>query len=263
MFEKISRPSRIYQGVANQIEQAVLEGRLKPGEKLPSERVLAESFDVSRRTLREAFRVLEQRGLIEISKSGAVARMAVTDKLSEDLTLLLRYNKVPWKHLIEFRLEVESIVTKIAVKRATKKDIAYLESLIDEGKKLIKASELDWKRLVEIDLQIHLALARFAKNPLFEWILRILIDNLYRYYESFVKNPDNFARDSFKDMLKLVAAVKKRDEKSAISITRDHLRITSQKYFDSKHSPDVLLADSDSGLGEVRKAFMSLKIANE
>lgn len=260
MFEKITRPTRIYQEVADHIEQAILVGKLKLGERLPSERELAVSFDVSRRTLREAFRVLEQRGLIEIGKSGTVVKMATTEKLSDDLSLLLRYNKVPWKHLIEFRLEVDAIVTRKAVERATKKDIAYLDCLINEGKKLLKASELDWRRLIEIDLQTHLALARFAKNPIFEWTQRILIDNLLRYYESFVQDPHNFARDSFRDVLKLVEAVKKRDTNRAVSVARDHIRLTSRKYFNDKDSPDVLLADSDTGLGKVREAFMALNI---
>ena len=65
MFQK-ARKNRIYQDVVDQIEEAILDGKLKVGDILPPERALMERFETSRGTLREALRVLEQKGLIEI-----------------------------------------------------------------------------------------------------------------------------------------------------------------------------------------------------
>ena len=63
---RIAAQNRIFQDVVNQIQDAVLDGRLKVGDVLPPERDLKAMFDTSRGTLREALRVLEERGLIEI-----------------------------------------------------------------------------------------------------------------------------------------------------------------------------------------------------
>ena len=60
MFKKAIRPIRIYHEVADQIEDAILTEKLQIGDRLPSERELAESFGISRRTLREALRVIEE-----------------------------------------------------------------------------------------------------------------------------------------------------------------------------------------------------------
>ena len=65
LFQKVKQ-KRVYHEVADQIEEAIVSGLLKPGEKLPAERALVGQFDISRRTLREALRILEQKGLIEV-----------------------------------------------------------------------------------------------------------------------------------------------------------------------------------------------------
>ena len=64
LFQKVKQ-KRVYHEVADQIEEAIVSGLLKPGEKLPAERELVGQFDISRRTLREALRILEQKGLID------------------------------------------------------------------------------------------------------------------------------------------------------------------------------------------------------
>jgi GntR family transcriptional repressor for pyruvate dehydrogenase complex len=76
MFEQVQQ-NRIFQDVTRQIEEAILSRQLKAGDRLPSERELQETFRVSRGTLREALRVLEQKGLVTIktgAKGGAVVR---------------------------------------------------------------------------------------------------------------------------------------------------------------------------------------------
>ncbi|MBN2123894.1 MAG: FadR family transcriptional regulator, partial [Deltaproteobacteria bacterium] len=116
MFRK-AKQNRIFEDVVEQIQEAVLEGRLEPGSKLPSERDLREMFNTSRGTLREALRVLEQKGLISIKTGvtgGAVVNALTTSKVSESLDLLIRYQKVSLSDLAEFREGVEGIVAGLA-----------------------------------------------------------------------------------------------------------------------------------------------------
>ncbi|MCP4460121.1 MAG: FadR family transcriptional regulator, partial [Cytophagales bacterium] len=96
LFRQIA-PVRAYQEVINQLEEVILSGKLNPGDKLPPERELIEDLGTSRRTLREAFRVLEQKGLIEIkigSKGGTFVPDRIGERLGESLSLLIRKRSV-------------------------------------------------------------------------------------------------------------------------------------------------------------------------
>ena len=117
MFQK-AKQNRIFQNVVAQIQEAILSGDLKTGDTLPPERALREMFQVSRGTLREALRVLEQRGLIEIKlgmSGGAVVKALTTREVSRSLDLLIRYQRVSLRDLAEFREGVEGIVAGLAV----------------------------------------------------------------------------------------------------------------------------------------------------
>ncbi|MBW2297456.1 MAG: FadR family transcriptional regulator, partial [Deltaproteobacteria bacterium] len=112
MFHAASQ-NRIFQDIVDQIQEAILEGRLQTGDILPSERDLKEMFNTSRGTLREALRVLEQKGLIEIKLGvggGSVVKEVSVDKISESLALLIRTQRVSLNHLAEFREAVEGII---------------------------------------------------------------------------------------------------------------------------------------------------------
>jgi GntR family transcriptional repressor for pyruvate dehydrogenase complex len=74
MYKKVIRPKPVYQQVADQIEYSIIHGLLRPGDKLPGERELAEEFDVSRRALREAIKIVEQKGLIETKKGRSLCQ---------------------------------------------------------------------------------------------------------------------------------------------------------------------------------------------
>ena len=96
MFQK-SNQHRVFQDLVNQIEGAILDGRLKVGDKLPPQRELVEMFQTSRASLREALRVLEQKGLIDIKlgvSGGAVIKAVDTEPVTESLALLIQHQKV-------------------------------------------------------------------------------------------------------------------------------------------------------------------------
>ena len=109
---RTARQSRIFQDVVDQIQEAILSGKFQTGDMLPSEREMREIFQVSRGTLREALRVLEQKGLIEIRlgvSGGAMVKAAMAETLTESLGLMLRLRKISLDHLHEFREDIEEI----------------------------------------------------------------------------------------------------------------------------------------------------------
>ena len=119
---KQARQNRIFQDVIEQIQEAILDGQLKAGDTLPPERELKEMFNTSRGTVREALRVLEERGLIQIKLGvggGAVIRTVTPERASESIGLLIRSNRVSLDHLAELREGIEGNVASLAAARAT------------------------------------------------------------------------------------------------------------------------------------------------
>jgi DNA-binding FadR family transcriptional regulator len=126
MFQT-AKQTKIFQDVVEQIQEAILDGRLKAGDTLPAERELKQMFNISRGTLREALRVLEQKGLIQIKLGvggGSVVKAVDTDQISESLGLLIRSQKVSLNHLAEFREDVEGIVAANAARTSMTPEIA-------------------------------------------------------------------------------------------------------------------------------------------
>ncbi len=112
MFE-IAKQTRTFQNVVDQIEEAIFLGNLKPGEKLYPERDLRDIFGVSRGTLREALRVLEQKNLIEIKLGpggGAFIKRLDSKVKSDGLDLLIRHGKISFEDIIEFRESIDGEV---------------------------------------------------------------------------------------------------------------------------------------------------------
>ncbi|MEV8339041.1 FadR/GntR family transcriptional regulator [Leucobacter sp. NPDC077196] len=149
------------------IERLILDGKLEPGERLPPERDLAEHFGVSRVSIREALRELENRGLIDRRPGrGTIVlspgeRADIADAALGGLAALQ-----PELHdIMELRAIVEPPIARITATRATDRDIAQLRELVE-------AMEVDVtkERYAELDRAFHQAIAQYAHNPLLELI---------------------------------------------------------------------------------------------
>jgi GntR family transcriptional regulator, transcriptional repressor for pyruvate dehydrogenase complex len=225
MFEKV-QPNRTYHLVAGQIEEAIVSESLKPGDKLPPERELMKQLGVSRRTVREAFRILEQKGLIEVktgAKGGAFIRGITTEQMGESLALLLRLKKVSLSEVGEFRYDLESIIAGRAAERATREDVKFLTGLLAEAKALLSEENFDWKAFMDVDRRMHMSLANIARNPIHESVLRTIHDNIHKYYESYLPRGKEVVNQNFRDMVNLVKAVKNGDAKKAFSVGKKHV----------------------------------------
>ncbi len=239
MFQT-ARQTKVFQDVVAQIQEAILDGRLKTGDTLPSERQLKEMFNISRGTLREALRVLEQKGLIEIKLGvggGSVVKDVNADQVSESLALLIRSQKVSLNHLAEFREDVEGIVAAHAAKRCTEADILQLKELLKEARKCIAQGTSQRDAFIEIDKQIHMALAAVAQNPIYISVLHSVHDNIHRYYEQYLSMEEGELKENYQDLCDLVKSVEKRQADKARELARDHVSRFNQ-YMHKKASAD-------------------------
>ncbi len=218
---------RAFQFVEEQLEEAILSGRIKPGDKFPSERDLVADLATSRRSLREAMRVLEQKGLIEIRlgmKGGSFVREPTTDSVSESLALLIRRKKIPVNELTEFRVDLEGTVARRAAERADDRDIEGLKRIILKAESVLSDPDADFQSFHKVDLEFHEALATAARNQLYESVLKIVHENMSRYFEKHLDFHSKLFREHYREMIEMVQAIETRDGDRAYSIANRHVR---------------------------------------
>ena len=226
MFKQVKQ-NRVFEDVIEQIQEAILEGKLKAGDRLPAERKLKEMFQTSRGTLREALRVLEQKGLLEIRtgvNGGAIVKTVTMHQVSESLDLLIRSQKVSLEELAEFREGVEGIVTDLATKYAKKKDITALRELLKKAEEYVTEGVSRWDDFIDNDNQFHMALARIAGNRIYETVLKTVHDNISRYYNRFLAKEKKIMKTNYFDLCEIADAVSLGDPETARSVAGKHVR---------------------------------------
>ncbi len=226
MFRK-TKQNRIYQDLVEQIEKAILDGKLRAGDKLPSQRELGEIFQTSRGSLREALRVLEQKGLIDIKpgvKGGAIVRAINTEQISESLAFLIRHQKISLDEISEFREGVEGNVAALAAARATENDICRLKKLLSEAMNHLGKGSSRWKESVEIDKKLHLAIARIAGNSVYLSVVRMVHENIDKYYEQLPIREEDVMKENYRNLCDIVQAVENGEKTKAGSLAQEHVR---------------------------------------
>ena len=224
---RAARQNRIFEDVVEQIEQAIIDGRLKVGDRLPAERDLKAVLQTSRSTLREALRVLEQKGLIEIklgTGGGALVKSISADQVTESLDLLIRSRKVSLDHLAEFRESVEGEVVALAARRAEPVQIERLKLLLAKVGEHARGGVAALDRFIEADKTMQLAFADTSGNPVYMTILRTVHDNMHRYYERFLMMEDREMAENFSELKKIVRAVERGQADRARKLARAHVR---------------------------------------
>jgi GntR family transcriptional regulator, transcriptional repressor for pyruvate dehydrogenase complex len=169
------KAGRAGEDIALQIQAAVLGGKVKPGERLPSERELQVLFKTGRGVIREALQVLKHKGLIEIhkgAKGGAYVKNIEVFSISESFALFLKQNQTDPMHLIEFRESMDYVITDLAIARGS---VDRKRLLLDKAEALADvADEANMELLAELDRELNLLFAKMADNPIFEWIMQAL-----------------------------------------------------------------------------------------
>ena len=180
MFTPV-RTRRTFEEAAEQIADKVRTGELRVGDKLPPERALALTMEISRPTLREAARILVDAGLLEVRRGPGGGMFVATDVVPVDLVRRvseLRLGEA--ESVLEARRLLEPQVARLAHARASGDDLAPLERTIDAMREIVARGYLpsDEDRFLQLDVQFHLALARAAGNTTLESLLRIVFRQL-------------------------------------------------------------------------------------
>jgi GntR family transcriptional repressor for pyruvate dehydrogenase complex len=217
-FPKIKSNERLFQRVVDVIEARLIAGELKPGDILPAERLLAEQFGVSRTVIREAIKILELQGVIEVQHGrGAVVVKPSADSVASSVVRFLRIQSSPLWALLELRTILEVEIAALAAERATPDDLKHLDEMLARMSGLVdRPSEY-----VELDMEFHRGLWRAAHNQLFPLVLEPFI-TLSRESRRLGANVPNAPRRSIEVHRRVLAAVHARDQESAREIMREH-----------------------------------------
>lgn len=171
MFTEISREATLTDRALEQVQNLIVNGSLKPGEKLPSERALGEMLGVSRTVVRELVRLLTATGLVEVrAGSGTYVRELGADMVRKPIDLLLQANALRMEDIQETRAALEIEIAGLAAERAGAQAINKLEENLD----LLKKPGLAPGEFASIDVEFHTLLASAADNPL----LSVLVNSL-------------------------------------------------------------------------------------
>ncbi len=177
MFDSV-KSNKVSQHIVDQIRNAIFEGRLKPGDKLPSERELVQRFEVSKATLREALRSLEVLGFLEIRKGvsgGAIVTEVDMTTARNSFTNFLLFKNLSLKDLSEVRLLLEPYIAEKATLAITEDDLSGLDRLIKDSEYAIKNDTAFESRKIEIEF--HRIIASITGNPILMFILDF-VENL-------------------------------------------------------------------------------------
>lgn len=170
LFERIS-PSKTADEVVFKIEQLLLDGVLRDGEKLPGERELAARFDVSRPILRDALKELEARGLLESRHGGGTYVSDIIGQIfSKPVTELIGRHERATLDYLEYRRELEGITAEFAAQRATNSDKEILKTIIADMRAAHASGNFDDE--LEADVELHNTIGECAHNVILMHTLR-------------------------------------------------------------------------------------------
>ena len=219
-FREIT-PVRLYESVIEQIMNLIKNNKLKPGDKLPPERELAEKLSISRGSLREAFRVLESRGLIK-SKPGGGRYIREIRKNGHNNTenIILSLEKSSILELLEAREMFEVKIAEIAAQKATPEDIKLIEEALN---KMNEEEELKYGKETESDTEFHLAIASASHNFVFVNIIKLHLD-LLKETRGKTWQITGRREKQYQEHQVILQAIKERDSKKAGEVMLKHLR---------------------------------------
>jgi DNA-binding FadR family transcriptional regulator len=172
MQKRTFRNGRLSEQVLREMQRLIAEEYPTPGSRLPKEAELAEKFQVSRIVIREAMKILEDRGMVEVRAGrGTLTVAPKPDRVKESLLWLFRDQPIPtigeMESMLELRQVLEETSASLAAVRATPDDLKEIEDALHD----MAEGAGDLKNTIEADMGFHRAVMRAAHNPYLEMVL--------------------------------------------------------------------------------------------
>lgn len=222
MFKSVLRETTLTERAQQQVEELILAGTLKAGDRLPSERALTAKLGVSKTVVREAVRTLVAKGLIEVrAGSGMYVLGLGSDLMRDPMKLLLRSRHLKLEDIFEVREALEVNIAGFAAERAEANDLKEMAETI----RALNMRKLTPIEYAELDVAFHKRLAQASGNPLFSALVNTINDVMVevRLRSISVLGEAKFIADAIEQHSRIFERVKAHDVEGARRAMEDHL----------------------------------------
>lgn len=223
LFQSV-KPKRVTEEIIEQLLALIREGKIRPGERLPSERELAATLEVSRPSLREALKRLEYNGVLRtVQGSGTYLEDVAGPSLRDPLKEIIQGDSSAVADLAEFRGAIESWAAGMAALRADETHMEDLRNIVDSMKKGLDKRE----PIHKLDANFHLTIAKASKNMIYLQVgttIFFLYSEMARLYsEKALYSTKSELERVYEEHVAILQAIEKRDCKAAEKLMRKHL----------------------------------------
>ena len=217
------RRVRLYENAVEQIQTLILRKKCKPGDRLPSERSLAEQFHISRHSLREALRILDVMGLIEIKVGDGIYVKEVDflpyiESLNLSIGSRLQMERDTFVKLWEARKILEMGMVDLAAKQVTESFLKSLWWCIEEMQKNIDRQDA----FISAGIRFHRLIAEIAQNEILILIWDMLA-NLMRKSQNKIYRISWSPQKALQAHKKIYLALKAKDSGKAVEAMKQHM----------------------------------------
>jgi DNA-binding FadR family transcriptional regulator len=215
---------RLSERIADDIQHDILRDGIVPHLRLPTEVELMERYGVSRTVVREAAKLLVQRGLVTVAPGrGMVVAEFDGAHIAEQFSLLMRASNGTFEQLLELRLALEMQVATVAARSPTGDTLQRLEDAIASGETMLTSGEIDAEAFLDSDMTFHETLADACGNPFFGLVCRPINTFLRSHYLHRGHYPSDPAR-TLEEHREILDALRRGDTYGARQATEQHLR---------------------------------------
>jgi len=221
-FKKLF-PVRIFEQVVAQIKDLILSGTFQPGDKLPSELELEKQLEVSRSSIREALRVLEYEGLVEVRRgSGTYIAPYSKQKGHIEVAKWLEQREEILKELLQVREHLEGLTASLAATNADQEVTEELGNMLYQIKEVVEDSPLDVEKMAYLDTQFHLTICRASKNSLLNELLAYVIPSFQASNQAVIYIEESLEQ-LLSDHTEIFSAIVTKDARAAEIAMRKHI----------------------------------------
>ena len=206
MSQFVVKKTTLKEQVYEYLKNGIIMGQIAPGERLIEEKI-SETLKVSRSPIREAVRMLEKDGLLDVHATGGVT---VANPTTED-----------YRNLYEIRVEMESLAAFYAAQRRNEDEVAAMESFIQDMKREVEADNL--KGLLDVNFKFHESIVCASRNPFLE-TMTLQLRGVNSFYRKAIleKNP-GYAQEALEDHEEIFQAIVDRNGDNARQLMRQHI----------------------------------------